>query len=166
MTSISPFELNDNIFKLIDKVWMLVTAGTTQNYNTMTASWGGFGILWNKPVSFIFIRPQRHTYQFVESNPNFTLCFFNEKYREALKFCGTKSGRNIDKAKETGLTPININGSVAFKEARIIIECTKLYSQNLEANSFVYGDIITNNYPTSDFHRMYIGEINRVNVEQ
>lgn len=159
MTTISPHELNENIFRLIGNDWMLITAGNTNQYNTMTASWGGFGVLWNKPVAYIFIRPQRFTYQFVEDNRMFTLSFFDEKYRDALKFCGTKSGRNHNKTKETGLTPVPINGNVGFAESRLIIECTKLYSQNFERNNFVNPDIIDQNYPTSDFHKMYVGEI-------
>ncbi|MBN2049757.1 MAG: flavin reductase family protein, partial [Spirochaetales bacterium] len=77
-TEISPEKIKDNLFKLIDKDWMLVTAGTKQQCNMMTASWGGVGILWNLPVAFVFIRPQRYTDTFIQRHDLFSLCFFNE----------------------------------------------------------------------------------------
>ena len=58
-------DLKENFFEAIGKEWMLVTAGTKEKFNTMTASWGGIGWLWNKPVAFVFIRPERYTYEFV-----------------------------------------------------------------------------------------------------
>ena len=84
MKKISPYDLPGNVFTLIDKDWMLITAGTLDKFNTMTASWGGFGILWNEPVSFVFVRPTRFTYLFMEKNDFFTLSFFDHKYRKIL----------------------------------------------------------------------------------
>jgi flavin reductase (DIM6/NTAB) family NADH-FMN oxidoreductase RutF len=156
---ISPEKINENVIDLIGKQWMLITAGSLNSYNTMTASWGGMGMLWNKPVVFIFIRPQRFTFGFAESNTFFTCSFFNKQYRNALNFCGSHSGRDYDKAAETGLTPIaTASGSVAFSEAKLVIECRKIYSQDLNPEAFLIPDIIKN-YPAKDFHRMYIGEI-------
>lgn len=159
---ISPFELTENLFNSLDNDWMLVTAGDEQKFNTMTASWGGFGILWNKPVAFIFIRPQRYTFEFSEKNSHLTLSFYEEQYREALNFCGAKSGRDFDKVKETGLTPIRTDSGIAFEEARLIIECEKLYADFLKADQFIDKGIMQKNYPNSDFHRMYIAEIKSV----
>ena len=85
---IDPYKLKDNVFKLIDLDWMLVTAGTPERWNTMTASWGGLGVLWNRPVSFVFVRPTRYTYEFMEKHERFTLSFFSKRYRKALVFCG------------------------------------------------------------------------------
>lgn len=164
MKLVSPYELNDNVFDLIDKQWMLITAGTLQHHNTMTASWGGMGILWNKPVAFIFIRPQRHTLQFVEQQHQFTLSFFAPAYRDALTLCGTVSGRDRNKIAEAGLTPVPIGQSVAFVEARMVMECTKLYAQNLEEDCFIDKSLIQKMYPTADFHRMFIGEIERMHI--
>ena len=130
----------------------------------MTASWGGLGILWNKPVAFIFIRPQRHTLQFVEAHDTFTLSFLGMGYRDALNLCGTVSGRDCNKIAEAGLTPMAIGSSVAFAEARMVMECTKLYAQNLESACFVGKALIQKVYPTSDFHRMFIGEISAVHI--
>lgn len=154
-----PEKIAENAIDLIGKQWMLITAGSLSSYNTMTASWGGMGMLWNKPVVFIFIRPQRFTYGFVESNDFFTCSFFSHKYRKALNFCGSHSGRDYDKAAETGLSPVATeSGSVAFAEANLIIECRKIYFHDLNPEAFLSPDIIKN-YPAKDFHRMYIGEI-------
>ena len=98
-------DLKENFFEAIGKEWMLVTAGTKEKFNTMTASWGGIGWVWNKPVAFVFIRPERYTYEFVEENDHLTLSFLGEENKKIHAVCGSKSGRNIDKVKETGLKP-------------------------------------------------------------
>ncbi len=156
---LNPEKINENVIDLIGHQWMLITAGNLNSYNTMTASWGGVGMLWNKPVVFIFIRPQRYTYEFVESNELFTCSFFSKKYRKALSYCGAHSGRDVDKAAETGLTPVTTDsGAVTFGEANLLIECRKIYHQDLNPEGFLSPDI-RKNYPAKDFHRMYIGEI-------
>ncbi|GAI13637.1 unnamed protein product, partial [marine sediment metagenome] len=104
--AIAPEDINDNVFKLIGSDWMLVTAGTPGSFNTMTAAWGGWGVLWTRNICFCVIRPSRYTYQFAEKATGYTLCFFEEKYRKVLEFCGSKSGRDVDKIAETGLTPV------------------------------------------------------------
>ncbi len=158
---IAPTEIRDNPIQLIGQEWMLVTAGTPGRFNTMTASWGGLGARWFKPVCFCFIRPQRHTYGFMEAGDAFTLSFFEERYKPQLNFCGSRSGRDTDKVRECGLTPVDAaNGSVYFGEARLVLECRKLYFQDLEPANFL-DDAIMKNYPGKDFHRMYVGEITR-----
>lgn len=164
LNEILPTKLTQNIFKMIGSDWMLITAGGTDSYNTMTASWGGMGVLWNKSVAFIFVRPQRHTYGFVEVNDGFTLSFFDEQHRDALQFCGSHSGRDCDKAKTCGLTPITINGKISFEQARLIFVCTKLYGQNLCAENFVQSSLLPTFYPNSDFHKMYVGEITNIYI--
>lgn len=86
----------EDVIKAIGKEWMLVTAGTPDKFNTMTASWGGVGYLWNKAVAFVFIRPERYTHEFVENNERLTLAFLGNENREILNFCGTKSGRDCN----------------------------------------------------------------------
>ncbi len=146
-----------NVFDLINKQWMLVTAGSKDHFNTMTANWGGMGVIWNRPVAFIFIRPQRYTFQFTEKEPIMTLSFFDEQFRHALNICGIKSGRDTDKIRESGLTPMETSlGSMAFAEARYIFECRKLYAEQLKADKFIDPDICGKIYPQKDFHQMYI----------
>lgn len=160
MTKIDPRKIDRNAIELIGKQWMLVTAGNMGSFNTMTASWGALGELWHKPVAFVFIRPQRHTYGFVEDNDMMTLSFFGEQYRDALKICGTKSGRDYDKVAETGLTPFETeSGTVGFKEAELLLECRKLYAETLTEGNFIVKELAEKNYAAGDFHKMYVVEI-------
>ena len=151
--------LKENAVSLFDDSWCLITAGNEESYNTMTASWGAMGELWNEDVCFIFIRPQRYTYEFLENEERFTLSFFSEEYRKALTFCGRYSGRDCDKAKETGLTPVSIDGSMSFKESRLTLVCEKLYYQDLDPKGFIDKSLDGKNYALKDYHRMYVGKI-------
>ena len=157
---IDPLNLKENAFGLIGEEWMLITAGAPDHFNTMTASWGTLGILWHLPVAICFIRPQRHTFKFAESSDHFTLCFLETGNREILQFCGTKSGRDRDKIKETGLHPLTTrNGNVYFEQSRLVIECKKLYADRIKEDSFIVQGLTGKNYPKKDFHKFYIGEI-------
>lgn len=163
MRKIKPQELAENAIKLIGKDWMLITAGNMSDFNMMTASWGSLGEIWGVPAAFVFIRPQRYTFEFAEREDMLTLSFFEEKYRPALQLCGTKSGRDIDKVTESALTPYATGtGNVAFEEASIVMECRKVYADDIKEGAFVDKDNISKWYPQKDFHRMYILEI--VNV--
>lgn len=164
-------DLPDNVIQLIGDEWMLVTSGVQNDYNTMTASWGGMGYIWNRPASFIFIRDTRYTYQFLEREEGFTLSFFTEDYRGALKICGTKSGRDTDKVKEAGLTPIvTPSGLVSFAEARMIVECKKMFEQELNTDHLIppYKDeIIKESYAGEpSMHQMFISEITNVWIKK
>ncbi len=161
---ITPFEINENVFKLIEKDWMLVTAGDKNKYNTMTASWGGLGILWNKPVSFVFIRPQRYTYQFIEENSHYSLSFFDDKYRDVLNLCGTKSGKDIDKMNIENLSALELNNGIAFNEAKLIVECKKVYFNDILPENFLNDKI--NTFYKQDYHRLYIGEIENCYIKK
>lgn len=162
-TSIKPTEITDNVFKLLDKDWMLVTAGHLDDFNTMTASWGHMGILWHMPIAIAYIRPQRYTFEFANRFEDYTLSFFTETYRPALKFCGAHSGRDTDKIAETGLTPIQTDrGNVIFREARLVLECRKIYQDDLKKKNFLVPEVATKNYPKEDFHRFYMGEVLKV----
>lgn len=158
--TISPYDIKDNVFKLLDKDWMLVTAGKIDDFNTMTASWGHLGIMWNLPVAICFIRPQRYTFEFANRYDDYTLSFFEEKHRKALKFCGSKSGRDHDKMKETGLLPIETDsGNIYYEQARLVLECKKIYQDDFKPENFIRPEIAKKNYPGNDFHRFYFGEI-------
>jgi len=161
---IDPCLIKDNVFKLIGADWMLITAGDIKSFNTMTASWGAFGELWNKKICICFIRPVRHTYTFMEKAEYFTLSFFDETHRDALKFCGSKSGRDVDKIAKTGLTPVECeSGAVYFDEARLVLECRKIYFSDLDPAHFI-DPKIENEYPQKDYHRMYVGEVIRCQI--
>lgn len=158
MKTVKPEHIKDNAFKLISKDWGLLTAGNKEAYNMMTVSWGTMGELWNRKIVIVFVRPQRYTYKFMEKHDTFTLSFFNDKYRDALKLCGSKSGKDINKTAETGLTPVMNDDYVYFKEARMTFVLKKIYYDDLKSEHFL-DKTIENNYPIQDYHRFYIGEI-------
>ncbi|MDF2686955.1 MAG: flavin reductase [Clostridia bacterium] len=163
---INPLELHENAARLISEDWMLITAGNAEKWNTMTASWGGMGFMWNKNVCYIFIRPIRYTYEFVEKNDMLTLSFYENKYRKQLSLCGSTSGRNTDKAKETGFTPIIKNDTVYFEEARLVLVCKKLYYDDIKEKNFYDKKISESVYPEKIYHRMYIVEITECLVKE
>ena len=158
---ISVEELKDNPFTLINKDWMLITAGNREKHNTITASWGGVGELWGRYVSTIYIRPQRYTLEFVEREDYYSLCFFGPDCRQALNLCGSKSGREIDKDAATGLTPCFDEAAPYYEQARLVFLCRKLYRQDLEEGCFLDKGLLEKWYD-NDLHRMFIGEIVKV----
>lgn len=163
MKKINVAELNDNVFDTVGKEWMLVTSGSMGNFNTMTASWGCFGWLWNKPVAVAFIRPERYTHEFVENNEMLTLSFLGKEadMRKVYSLCGSKSGRECDKVAEANLTPVEtVRGNVAFVQSRLTFECAKLYKDGIKPDHFVdpsiagwYGE------SKGGYHDVYVLEI-------
>ena len=148
-----------NPFQAIGEEWYLITAGTPDRFNTMTASWGAMGVLWNKPILICFVRPSRHTFGFMERSERFTASFFEPSWRPVLNFCGTHSGRDIDKIAHTGLRPFTTAaGGIAFEQARLILTCARIYEQDLDAQRLPES-VVAACYPRGDVHRFFIGEI-------
>ncbi len=149
--------------------WFLLTSGDLElgRYNTMTVAWGGLGNMWDRPTAFIVVRPTRYTYQFTEAFRDFTLSLFPEEFEEKLMYCGSHSGRDVDKVKESGLTPLPSQkvAAPAFDQAELILECRTMYFDDLAPEHFL-ADHIIGNYPARDFHRMYLGEILAVHGTQ
>lgn len=162
---ISVEEMQFNPFIKIGKEWMLVTAGDEKKHNTMTASWGGVGVMWGKNVVSVYIRPQRYTKEFVDANDTFTLSFYDEKYKKALSICGGKSGRDCDKEAEAGLTPYYIDDTTAFEEASLILVCKKQYHQKMAQEHFDVPENDTKWYPDHDYHTMYMAEVVKVLIK-
>ncbi len=154
--------MNFNPFTKIDKEWMLITAGSREKCNTMTASWGALGELWNRYVSFIFIRPQRYTLEFIEKEDFYSLCFFDESQRKALNYCGSRSGRDTDKIKDAGLTPVYDEAAPYFEEAKLVFICRKLHGQPIDPACLIDPAIDGKCYPQKDYHKMFVGEIVKV----
>ena len=139
-------QLSFDPFTKIGKEWMLLTAGNKEKFNTMTASWGQMGVLWNK---------------------NVTASFFKEEYRKALSFCGAHSGRDCDKVKETGLTPTEMGSGMSFEEADMVFVCRKLYSYDLKEEGFLTDDGIPEQFfGPQPYHRAYIAEITAAYVKE
>ena len=149
-------------YSLFEVQWLLLTSGdfATRDFNTMTISWGSLGVMWNKPFVQVVVRPGRHTYSFIERYDTFSLCALPEQYRKALSLLGTKSGRDGDKITESGLTAAAASQIAApvFAEAELVLECRKMYWQDLDPQHFLLPDI-ARNYPRLDYHRAYFGEI-------
>ena len=157
--SVEPKNLNENVFSLIGDRWMLVTAGTRERCNTMTASWGGLGVLWGAPAATCYIRPQRYTKEFLDREAFFTLSFFGPEQRENLALCGSKSGRDVDKVKQCGFTVTAAAcGAPYFQQAKLVLVCRKRFVQAMDPAN-IPQDLKEKWYPNQDYHTMYIGEI-------
>ena len=146
-----------NPFKKFHEQWGVVTAGTKEKFNSMTISWGSMGTIWGKPMITVFIRPTRYTYEFIKSNEYFTVSFFDEKYREKLSLIGNKSGRDIDKVKETGFTPKFLDKGITYEEASETFVLKKWYFQFMDASQ-IPDDVKKVYYtPGDETHYMFIG---------
>lgn len=151
--------------QLWNQQYLLLASGDFAggDFNCMTVGWGSIGTMWGRPFAQIVVRPTRYTYGFIERFSTFTLSAFPEEYAEDLNLLGTKSGRDGDKLSETALTPIasKLVDSPAFAEAELILECRKLYWEDMDPARFLSTEI-NKQYPHLDFHRIYYGEILRV----
>lgn len=163
---ISPEELNQSPFQLIGKDWMLVAAHADGKTNAMTASWGGMGVMWGKNVAFVVIRPQRYTKEFVDHSSRFSLTFYPDTQRKMLNYMGTVSGRDEDKITVSGLTLKEEQGVPYFDEAKLAIFCKKLYAQTYDPSCFIEEGIDEKWYPASDYHTMYIAEIEKILIKE
>lgn len=158
-------DFNVNPFSKIGKDWMLVTAKNKDGkVNTMTASWGGLGVLWKKNVVFIFIRPQRYTKEFIDSSNEFSLCFFDSGYKKTLSYLGSVSGKDENKIEKSYLTLSNIENIPVFEEAETIICCHNLFKQDFLPTSFLDKSLEDTFYKNKDYHTMYVAEINNIFV--
>ncbi len=155
-------DLTLNPFTKIGKEAMLINAvDSNGNFNPMTASWGGLGVLWNKNVAFCFIRPQRYTDKFAKDGENVSLCFLGKEHKDVMRICGTKSGRDIDKVAECALTPVNDDGYVYFEESELVLFGKKLYCGKIEESAF-FDNSLLSNYAQKDYHFVYVYEITKV----
>lgn len=161
-------KFDQNIFNLLSKDWLLVTATSENETNTMTIGWGGLGVMWGKNVAFIVIRPERYTYGLIEGSDRFSLTAFDDSYRKELTYCGRTSGRNENKIEKCGFTLINENGVPYFDEARLVINCKKLYADMFREECFLDGGEAMNKHYTTHggLHKLYIAEIEEILVKE
>ena len=160
MTNNAPLDLSLIPATLFLDRWLLLTAGDMQHHNAMTIGWGSVGLMWEKPFIQVVVRPVRYTYEFMNRCPDFTVCSFADEFQPALTLLGTKSGRSGDKIAESGLTPSpsRVVAAPGFREAELVLECRKIYWQDMEPRNFEDATIAAN-YPNRDYHRIYFGEI-------
>ena len=154
--------LEFNPFTKIGKEWALVTAGSDKKDNTMTISWGGMGVMWGKNVVYVFIRDTRYTKEFVDNSEFFSLSFIDEKYRSALNYCGSHSGRDEDKIANAGLSCGHKMGIPYIDEGNLILLCHKLSATRITEDSFLSPEIKDKWYADGNMHTMYIAEIMEV----
>lgn len=159
---ISAEQFRKNPFQLIGKDWMLITAGNEEKVNTMTASWGGLGVMYGKNVAYIVIRPQRYTKEFVDRENTFSLSFFDKDYRKTLNYLGTVSGRTENKISKSGLTLVSYEDTPYFDEANHVLICKKLFRQPLSLEGLLEERLVNTWYRNGDPHTLYIAEITKI----
>ena len=164
---ISAEEFTENPFHLIGKEWMLIAAEKDGKTNAMTASWGGLGVMWNKPVAYIAIRQTRYTKEFVDSAERLSLNFFGDNFRKELAYFGKVSGRDEDKIAKTGMKVSHENGAPIFEDAKTVLICRKMFAQSYTEDSFIDKNALEQFYGKDSMHTLYIVEIEKImNNEQ
>ena len=151
-------EFTTDIFSAFDKKWALLTAGNKDGFNTMTISWGALGTIWGKPTATVYVRTSRYTHEFMDKYDHFTVSFYPEAYRKTLGVLGSKSGREMDKMHDSGLTPVAAGESVSFAEAECTLVCRKMYMQSLDP-ARMPEDVAQALYAKDAPHDMYLGEV-------
>ncbi len=144
----------------------LVTVKAGDKVNPMTIGWGTLGIEWGKPIFTVFIRESRFTKGMLEESGEFTINvpMGDPRAKEILKFCGTKSGRDLDKVAQLGLT-LEESQTVAapgIRQLPLTLECKVIYKQKQDPEAIPL-DAMQRYYPTAggtgDFHTAYYGQI-------
>lgn len=148
-----------NPFTAIGKEWFLLTAGNIDSFNTMTASWGGVGVMWGKNVVTTVVRNNRNTFNYINNNDTFTISFYPKEYKDILNYCGSHSGKDVDKVAETGLKPIELSNGVAFEQSKLVFVCKKLYAQELDTKNFTDTSCTKWYSDTNPIHTAFVGEI-------
>lgn len=157
--------LDMNAFQAIGKDWMLITAGDQQKVNTMTASWGGIGVLWGTNVVTAYIRPQRYTKEFVDQQDCFSLSFF-EGHKKELNVLGTVSGRDTNKIDDVDFHITYLEDVPTFQEAKLVFIVEKIYEDTIKPECFLDQSLDTKWYPHKDYHTMYIAKIKSIYIQE
>ena len=145
----------------------LVTAKADGEVNTMTIGWGTLGVEWGKPIFTVFVRQSRHTKKLLDKNGEFTINvpLKGVDRKAILGFCGSKSGRDVDKIKEMDLhleepDVISVPG---IKEFPITLECKVVYKQDQDLSAIAEDKRLRYYAPGTandgDYHTAYYGEV-------
>jgi len=128
--------------------------------NVMTIGWAAYGIIWSKPMMLVLVRPSRHTYQFMEQSDSFTVNLPPPEMAAVATYCGTVSGRDVDKFAAKGLTAVKGNRvSASFiEQCPAHYECRIVHKNHVVPQVLDPG-IVSGCYPKGDFHTIYYGEI-------
>ncbi len=154
-------EIVKNLCDKLNSEWALLTAGDEKGFNSMTISWGSFGVLWFKNTVTVYVRPERYTLEFLKKQKYFTVSFYDESHKKDLQILGTKTGRGTNKMQEVSLTPKFLGDGVTFNEAKQTFVCKKLYMGQFDLNS-VDPEVKKKIYEGQQGHFVFIGEIEKV----
>lgn len=152
--------LHDNIFEGLNRRWALLSATDGKRANSMTIGWGGMGVMWERDVFFVMVRPCRYTYDILENTDTVTLSFFGDGYRKELTYLGRTSGRDEDKLALCGLTPVQEGKDVYFEEAKLVLSGKIIAKMDLNSSDLV-DETLEKHYPKRDYHRIYVCESTR-----
>lgn len=155
-------DLKENPFQMIGSDWMLITSKSEDKVNTMTASWGGVGIMWGKPVAYLVIRSTRYTKEFIDKSRTLSISILGKEHKKTLSYLGTVSGREEDKIKKSGLSVAYENEIPYFQEANTVMLCRNLFTQELSLEHLLDQEIIPKWYSDNNLHSLYIAEIEKV----
>lgn len=164
---ISPESIPEDVFTLVGKIFPVITAGRTDHFNSMTASGGGFGMLFKKPVAWCILKADRYTLELIQKEQAYTLSFFPEAFKKHVYFFGSASGRGSDKMEKVELTATQTpSGCISYQAAGLIIEC-KLTMITMPDRADFYSqeakDYIKEAYKmASDYRKFVFGEITNV----
>ena len=166
-TEIAPIDISENVFKLFGQDYTVITAGTESYFNSMTAGYGGFGIQFGLPSTWCFLRASRYTLDFIRGEQTYTMCWFDDEYKDAVLYFGSKSGRNSDKMANNPLNyVITPDGNIAYKEANLIIECKLMQITSVSPDDFYYKkgkEFVEEGFEDAkDYHKLVFGEITKV----
>lgn len=158
-------QLELNPFTVLGEEAFLLTAGDMEEWNTMAAAWGGFGFAWDSPTVYVFVRESRLTYNYMESQDKFSMSFFPPELRSVIDYCGSNSGRKVNKAEAAGLTPVVLDGCVAFEESNLVITCEKIVSAQVKREDVGAAELFSKYYSDGDLHHMYCGRVTGIYVQ-
>ncbi|MDR3219172.1 MAG: flavin reductase [Dysgonamonadaceae bacterium] len=169
--SIVPAELPDNVFKLVGQDFTVITAGTESDYNSMTASWGGWGIMFNEPVTWCFLRANRYTLEYMKRERVYTMSYFDDPYKDQVIFFGSSSGRDSDKMKKHTLTAVKTPiGSISYKEAKLIVECELTEITTVQPDDFYTAEgkiFVTDAHKEAkEYHKIVFGKISNIWIKK
>lgn len=175
-TTITPYEMKENPFQLMGREWFLMTAEKKDgSINTMTVGWGGFGVLWQKNVVFVAVRPERFTKEFLDESDTFSLTLFDPSFKRMLGYMGTVSGRTEDKIAKSSLTVVYDENTPYFEEAKMSITCKRIMETEFQEKDFngkteftgkFYGGENQHSGEGGGYHWLYIAQITKILVKK
>ena len=155
----------------IGEDFSVLTAGDSNHYNSMVASWGGWGILFERPSIYHFLRSNRYTLELMRKKNTYTVSLFPAEYKDQIMIFGGSSGRDSNKMKETTLTVVATpSGNMTYKEAAVVLECKLSEVTTVSPDDFLNESdkqfVVDAHAETGEYHKMIFSEITNVWVRK